>query len=71
MPLESAEHLLTSDEVMERLLAEPHLRRLASTCVLTAVRCGAEWRFRQSELNAWIARQPGPSAPIHYDKPFS
>jgi excisionase family DNA binding protein len=49
--------LLTSDQVVECLLAEPTLRRKASTCVLRAVRVGAEWRFRRSDLDAWIAQQ--------------
>jgi len=49
--------LLTSEEVMERLLGDAHLKRIASTCVLPAVRCGDEWRFRKSDLDAWIKRQ--------------
>ena len=49
--------MLTSEEVMERLLGDAHLKRLALTCVLPAVRCGDEWRFRRSDLEAWIERQ--------------
>jgi excisionase family DNA binding protein len=48
---------LTSDQVMDRLLEDPVLRRMASTCVLPAVRCGDEWRFRRSDLDQWIGRQ--------------
>lgn len=48
---------LTSEEVIERLLEDPVLRRIASTCVLPAVRCGDEWRFRRSDLDQWIVRQ--------------
>ena len=54
--------LLTTDEVMDRLLAEPSLRRKAASCVLGAVKCGSEWRFRRSDLEAWIARQLSPDA---------
>jgi hypothetical protein len=52
--------LLTSEQVMDRLLSDRRLRRLASLCVLQAVRQGDEWRFRQQDLEAWIARQIGP-----------
>ena len=48
---------LTSDQVIQRLLAQPTLRRRASTCVLPAVRVGAEWRFRRADLDTWIASQ--------------
>ena len=56
---ESAD-LLTTDQVMDRLLAEPSLRRKAVSCVLGAVKCGSEWRFRRSDLETWIARQLSP-----------
>ena len=46
---------------MDRLLARPALRRAASTCVLAAVRVGAEWRFRRDDLDAWIAGQTTPA----------
>jgi hypothetical protein len=49
--------LLTSDQVMERLLAEGDLRALALRCVLPAVRVGDEWRFRSSDLDEWISQQ--------------
>ena len=48
--------LLTSDQVMDRLLADETLRRQAVTCVLPAVRHGSEWRYRKSDLDAWIQR---------------
>jgi Helix-turn-helix domain len=48
---------LTSDEVVERLLANPALRRLSATCVLPAIKVGGDWRFRRVDLEAWIARQ--------------
>ena len=54
---ENPVELLTSDEIIRRLHADAVLRRAAVTCVLPAVRCGDEWRFRKSDLEAWIARQ--------------
>lgn len=51
--------LLTADEVVDRLMQSPDLQRVASSCVLPAVRCGAEWRFRKRDLDAWIERQSG------------
>ena len=48
--------LLTSDEVIERLKAETALRSRAVTCVLKAIKHGNEWRFRRSDLEAWIAQ---------------
>ena len=52
-----ASEWLTSEEVVDRLHEDPLLRRIASTCVLPAVRCGDEWRFRRSDLDQWIGRQ--------------
>jgi excisionase family DNA binding protein len=49
--------LLTTDQVMDRLLSEGHLRALALRCVLPAVRVGAEFRFRKSDLEHWIEEQ--------------
>jgi hypothetical protein len=49
--------LLTSEEVIQFLYADAALRRVAVTCVLPAVRCADEWRFRRSDLDAWIVRQ--------------
>jgi hypothetical protein len=54
---EESSEWLTSEQVIERLLEDPLLRRIASTCVLPAVRCGDEWRFRKSDLDQWIGRQ--------------
>ena len=48
---------LTSEEVVERLLALPHLRSVTATCVLPAIRVGTDWRFRRSDLESWIAAQ--------------
>jgi len=52
--------LLTSQEVVERLLSDAYLRRVATTCVLPAVRIGNEWLYRKSDLDAWIAKQHRP-----------
>jgi hypothetical protein len=53
--------LLTSEEVMDRLLAEGNLRTLALRCVLPAVRIGDEWRFRSADLDDWIAQHRLPA----------
>jgi excisionase family DNA binding protein len=55
---------LTSEEVIQRLLAQPLLRKRATTCVLPAVRVGSEWRFRRSDLEAWIRTQLSASQPL-------
>jgi hypothetical protein len=55
--------LLTSDQIMDRLLALPWLRRRAATCVLPAVKCGHEWRFRSADLENWIAAQIAAEGP--------
>jgi excisionase family DNA binding protein len=49
--------LLTTDEVVDRLLEDANLRHIAATCVLPAVRVGSTWRFRRSDLDEWIRRQ--------------
>jgi len=52
-----ATDLLTADEVIDRLLEDANLRRVAATCVLPAVRVGSDWRFRRSDLQEWIRGQ--------------
>jgi len=49
--------LLSGEEVLDRLLAEPRLRRRAVNCVLPAVKAGPEWRFRRRDLEEWIQVQ--------------
>jgi excisionase family DNA binding protein len=49
--------LLTTDQVIDRLLEDANLRRIAATCVLPAVRWGNDWRFRRTDLEEWIRRQ--------------
>jgi hypothetical protein len=51
------ECFLTSEEVLSRLVESQWLRARAATCLLPAVRVGSEWRFRLSDLEAWIAEQ--------------
>lgn len=49
--------LLTTEQVIDRLLVDANLRRVAATCVLPAVRWGNVWRFRKVDLDEWIRRQ--------------
>ena len=56
-PVTPPTELLTTDEVVDRLLADENLRLAAATCVLPAVRYGTTWRFRRSDLDEWIKRQ--------------
>ena len=53
----TATDLLTTDEVIDRLLEDASLRHIAGTCVLPAVRVGDGWRFRRTDLEEWIRRQ--------------
>ena len=53
----SPSELLTADEVIDRLLEDANLRRVAAMCVLPAVRVGAGWRFRRTDLDDWIRQQ--------------
>ena len=55
--IEEVTDLITSEQVMERLLSDANLRRVAVTCVLPAVKCGDEWRFRRRDLDTWISLQ--------------
>ena len=62
MPKEQAAdtpELLTTEQVMDRLLDEAELRRVVNmcTCVLPAVKVNNTWRFRRADLEAWIERQ--------------
>ena len=57
--LEPATDLLTTEQVMDILISDAHLRRRAATCVLPAVRVGGLTYFRRSDLDAWRAREQG------------
>jgi len=54
---ESASDLLTTEQVMDILIADANLRRRAATCVLPAVRVGGLTYFRRSDLDAWRLRE--------------
>ena len=56
-PRDDCGEFLTWEEIVRRLASDPVLRRVAVTCVLPAIRYGAEWRFRRCDLESWIARQ--------------
>lgn len=45
--------LLTTEQVMDILVADATLRRRAATCVLPAVCIGGKTYFRRSDLVAW------------------
>ncbi len=49
--------LLTTEQVMDILIADARLRRVAATCVLAGVNVSGETRFRRADLNEWINRQ--------------
>ena len=49
--------LLTTEQVMDILIADARLRRHAATCVLTGVNVSGEMRFRRRDLDAWINLQ--------------
>jgi len=54
---ESASDLLTTEQVMDILIADANLRRRAATCVLPAVRIGTRTFFRRQDLDAWRDRE--------------
>jgi hypothetical protein len=49
--------LLTTEQVMDILIADANLRRRAATCVLPAVRVGSVTYFRRRDLEAWRDRE--------------
>ena len=63
------ESFLTTEEVLEYL--QVNLRtvyRLIKTGKIPAVRIGRQWRFRKSDIDAWLAKQqtslsPAPATP--------
>ncbi len=49
---------LTTDEVLDYLkVTSRTIYRLIKAGDLPAVRIGRQWRFRQSDLDAWLDRQ--------------
>ena len=50
---------LTTEEVLGCLTVNPRtIYPLIKTGELPAVRIGRQWRFRRTDLDDWIARQP-------------
>ncbi len=49
--------LLTTEQVMDILIADARLRRVAATCVLAGVNIAGETRFRREDLDEWINQQ--------------
>ena len=49
---------LTTEEVLNYLKVTPRtIYRLIRTGELPALRVGRQWRFRRSDLDAWLERQ--------------
>ena len=49
---------MTTDEVLDYLKVNPRtIYRLIHRGDLPAVRVGRQWRFRQSDVDAWLDRQ--------------
>jgi excisionase family DNA binding protein len=67
------ETFLTTEEVLAYL--QVNLRtvyRLIKAGKIPAVRVGRQWRFRKSDIDAWLDRQqsrPGSPAPPSYERP--
>ena len=54
----STSAFLTTEEVLSCLKVNPRtIYRLIKSGELPAVRIGRQWRFRRSDLDAWIDRQ--------------
>jgi excisionase family DNA binding protein len=56
---------LSTDEVLTYLKITPRtIYRLIRSGELPAVRIGRQWRFRRTDLDAWVERQrPAPAQP--------
>jgi excisionase family DNA binding protein len=58
----TATDFLKTDEVLGYLRVTPRtIYRLIQTGDLPAVRIGRQWRFRRTDLDAWLNRQRGRS----------
>jgi excisionase family DNA binding protein len=56
--VETRPAFLTTDEVLDYLkVTSRTIYRLIKAGDLPAVRIGRQWRFRQSDLDAWLDRQ--------------
>jgi excisionase family DNA binding protein len=55
-------NFMTTDEVLDYLKVNPRtIYRLIHRGDLPAVRVGRQWRFRQSDVDAWLDRQRLPA----------
>ncbi len=55
---ESRPAFMTTDEVLGYLKVNPRtIYRLIRSGDLPAIRIGRQWRFRQSDLDAWLDRR--------------
>jgi excisionase family DNA binding protein len=58
MTLSDLQSCLTTDEVLSYLKVTPRtIYRLIRTGELPALRVGRQWRFRRTDLDAWLERQ--------------
>ena len=56
--IQELEACLTTDEVLVYLKVTPRtIYRLIRSGELPAMRVGRQWRFRRTDLDAWLARQ--------------
>lgn len=54
----TSQAILTTEEVLGYLRVTPRtIYRLIRTGELPALRIGRQWRFRRSDLDAWLDRQ--------------
>ena len=61
--LQELQAALTTDEVLCYLKVAPRtMYRLIRSGELPAMRVGRHWRFRRTDLDAWLARQRGSSS---------
>jgi len=65
----SFEPLLDSDEAAALLKIHPKtLQRMARRGEIPAIQIGKLWRFRASELDAWMGNNAGHSSRSHVDE---
>ena len=66
-PAEPQGDLLTTEQVLDILIADPDMRRRAATCVLPAVSVSGQTYFRRRDLDAWHDRQFPKATPSSWD----
>jgi len=57
MYFDESPELLTTQQVMDILVADANLRRHAATCVLQGVFVDGQTHFRRRDLETWIKLQ--------------